>query len=213
MSFSSIPCLLQKNQYIHTICIFYNVLSISMTKLDTAVVKKDTILEIDGQLYRVIDFSFMQMQQRQWSYTFKVRNLITGWVQNMTFKSWTLLEQADVSNMAAIYLYHSGDTYSFMENDSGEMHDLPASTIEEYIPYLKENLEVYLTIYKENIIGVILPKSITYTITETVPGIKGDRAQAGKKPAILETGLEVVVPLHKEVGQTVVVNTLTGEAS
>ena len=184
-----------------------------MTKLDTAVVKKDTILEIDGQLYRVIDFSFMQMQQRQWSYTFKVRNLITGWVQNMTFKSWTLLEQADVSNMAAIYLYHSGDTYSFMENDSGEMHDLPASTIEEYIPYLKENLEVYLTIYKENIIGVILPKSITYTITETVPGIKGDRAQAEKKPAILETGLEVVVPLHKEVGQTVVVNTLTGEAS
>ena len=115
--------------------------------------------------------------------------------------------------MAAIYLYHSGDTYSFMENDSGEMRDLPASTIEEYIPYLKENLEVYLTIYKENIIGVILPKSITYTITETVPGIKGDRAQAGKKPAILETGLEVVVPLHKEVGQTVVVNTLTGEAS
>lgn len=184
-----------------------------MVKLDTAEIKKGTILEVDWQLFRVIDFSFMQMQQRQGSYTYKVRNLITWGVQNMTYKSWTLLEQADVSNMAAIYLYNSGTTYSFMENDSGEMHDLEADAIEEYIPYLKENLDVYLTIYQGNVIWIVLPKTITYTITETVPWLKGDRSTAGKKPATLETWLEVMVPLHKDAGQTVTVNTATGEAS
>lgn len=184
-----------------------------MTKLDTAEVKKGTILEIDGNLFSVLDFSFMQMQQRQWSYTFKVRNLITWGVQNITFKSGTLLEQADVSNMAAIYLYNSGTSYSFMENDSGEMHDLEKDTIEDIVPYLKENLDLYLTIYQGNVIGVVLPKTITYTITETVPWLKWDRSTAGKKPATLETWLEVMVPLHKEVGQTVTVNTATGDAS
>jgi elongation factor P len=182
-----------------------------MVKIDTSEVKKETILEIDGQLYRVIDFSFMQMQQRQGSYTFKVRNLITGGVQNITYKSGTMLEKGDVTTKNALYLYNSGDSYSFMENDSGEIYELAKETIEDVVPYLKENMDLFLMIYQGNVLNVILPKTITYTIKETVPGVKGDRSTAGKKPAILETGLEVNVPLHKEAGQTVVINTTTGE--
>lgn len=195
-----------------TINVFY-LCTDDIMKIITSDIKKWTMLEIEGQLYKVIDFSFMQMQQRQGSYTYKLRNMISWWVQNMTFKSGTLLEQADVMTKNAIFLYAAGDNYTFMENDTGEMRELNKEDIQESIPYLKENMDCYMTLYKGDVIGVILPPTISYKIVSTVPGVKGDRAQAGKKPAILETGLEVQVPLHKEAWQTVVVNTLTGDAS
>lgn len=180
-------------------------------KLDVSEIKKNTILEIDGQLYKVLDFSFMQMQQRQGSYSFKLRNLVTGNVQTFTFKSGTVIEKGDVATNNAIYLYHSWDTYSFMENDSGEMYDLDKSTIDDVLPYLKENLELFLMTYKGKVLSVLLPTTITYTIKSTVPGIKGDRSKAGKKPATLETGMEISIPLHKNEGDTIILNTITGE--
>ncbi len=180
-------------------------------KIDVAKVKKNTILDLDGNLMKVLDLSFMQMQQRQGSYTFKVQNIITGNVQNVTFKSGTVLDLADVSKMNAVFLYTAGDTYSFMENDTGIMHDLDKSVVEDVAPYLKENLDVFLEKHGDNVLSVLLPITIQYKITETVPGVKGDRAQAGKKPATLETGLEVQIPLHKNEGDTVTVNTETGD--
>jgi elongation factor P len=77
------------------------------------------------------------------------------------------------------------------------MHDLSKDSIEDVVPYLKENMDLYLMVYQGNVLNVILPATVTYTIASTVPGVKGDRAQAGKKPATLETGLEIMVPLHK----------------
>ena len=85
--------------------------------------------------------------------------------------------------------------------------------IEDIALYLKDGLDVFLMKYEGNIINVILPQTITYVIESTVPGLRGDRSSAGKKPATLETGLEVQIPLHKEAGQSVVVNTVTGDAS
>jgi len=180
-------------------------------KLDVSEIKKNTILEIDGQLFKVVDFSFMQMQQRQGSYSFKMKNLVTGSVQTFVYKSGSVIEKWDVATNNAIYLYHSWDTYSFMENDSGEMYDLDKSAIEDVLPYLKENLELFLMTYKGQVLNVLLPNTISYTITTTVPGIKGDRAKTGKKPATIETGMEVMIPLHKVEGDTVTVNTITGE--
>ncbi len=160
---------------------------------------------------KVLDTSFMQMQQRQGSYTFKVQNIITGNVQNVTFKSGTVLDLADVSKMTAVFLYTAGDTYSFMENDTGNMHDLDKSVVADVIPYLKENLDVFLEKHGEEVLSVLLPITIQYKVTETVPGVKWDRATAGKKPATLETGLEVMIALHKNEGDMVTVNTETGE--
>jgi elongation factor P len=182
-------------------------------KIVTSDIKKWTILEIDGQLYKVLDFSFMQMQQRQWSYTYKMRNIISWWVQNMTYKSWTVLELAEVATKNAVYLYNSWDVYSFMENDSWEMFDLNKDMVEDIIGYLKENMDCFLTIYKWNVIGVILPTTISYKIISTVPGVKWDRAQAGKKPATLETWMEIMIPLHKNEWDMVTVNTLTWETN
>lgn len=182
-------------------------------KLDVSEIKKNTILEIDGQLFKVVDFAFMQMQQRQGSYSFKLRNLVTGGVQTLVYKSGSVIEKGDVATNNAIYLYHSWDTYSFMENDSGEMYDLDKSSIEDVIPYLKENMDLFLMTHKGKVLSVLLPTTISYAIKSTVPGVKWDRAKTGKKPATLETGLEIMVPLHKNEGDTVTLNTLTGEAN
>ena len=182
-------------------------------KLDVSEIKKNTIVEIDGQLFKVVDFAFMQMQQRQGSYSFKMKNLITGGVQTFTYKSWTVLEKGDVITKNAVFLYKAGDTYTFMENDTGEMHDLNKDMVDDITGYLKENMDCFVMVYKGNVISVILPPTVSYVIKSTVPGVKWDRAQAGKKPATLETGMEIMIPLHKNEGDTVTLNTLTGETN
>jgi elongation factor P len=141
-------------------------------KIDVAKMKKGTIVDLDGSLMKVLDMSFMQMQQRQGSYTFKVQNIVTGNVQQVAFKSGTALDLADVSRMSAVFLYVAGDTYSFMENDTGVMHDLDKSVVEDVAGYLKENLDVFLEKHGENVLSVMLPATIQYAIKETVPGIR-----------------------------------------
>ena len=128
---------------------------------------------------------------------------------NMTYKSGSVIEKADVITKSAIFLYNAGDTYTFMENDSGEMYELDKEKVDDITGYLKENMDCYVMVYKGNVISVILPPTVSYTIASTVPGVKGDRAQAGKKPATIETGLEIMIPLYKNEGDTVTLNTLT----
>lgn len=180
-------------------------------KIDTSSIKKGTILQIDGKLLKVIDIAHTHTGRGGATYTFKVKNIVDGWNQQVTYKSGTILEQADVATRNAMYLYNSGDSYAFMELDNSEMHDLPAEQIEDVAPYLKENLNCFVMVYEWAIIGVILPLVIEYKVIETVPGVKGDRQSAGKKPATLENGLEVEVPLHIEAWAIVKVNTTTGE--
>ena len=100
-----------------------------------------------------------------------------------------------------------------MLNDTSEMYELEGKEIDDVTPYLKENLDCFLMMYEGNVIGVILPAVIEYTVAETVPGVKGDRSSAGKKPATLDNGLEIQIPLHMESGATVRVNTSTGETA
>lgn len=182
-------------------------------KIDTSDVKKGTILNLDDQLYRVTDTSHTHMGRQGATYSFKVKGITTGKTKIVTYNAGTVLEQAEVQTKSAIFLYSAGDDYSFMINDTGEIHELRSEEVEDVAWFLKENLDVYLMIYQDNIIGVILPTTVEYTITTTMPWIKGDRAQAGKKTATLETGMEIQVPLHKNEWDTVVVNTSTGEAS
>lgn len=184
-----------------------------MVKIDTADVKKGTILEMDGGLYKVVDISHTHMGRQGATYGFKVKEVTTGKTKVSTYNAGTTLEEAEVSTMNALFLYSAGDTYSFMVSDTGEMYDLDADQIEDVTWWLKENMDVYLMMYQGNIINVILPTTVEYTIAQTVPGVKGDRANAGKKPATIETWLEIQVPLHKNEGDVVTVNTLTGSVS
>lgn len=178
-------------------------------KIDTSNVKKGTVLDVEGKLFKIIDISHTHTGRWSATYSFKAKNIINGGNLTLTYKSWTILEQVEVNTNNAVFLYSGGDSYTFMENDTSEMHDVPADSIEDVIPYLKENLDCYLMVLDWGVIGVILPNTIEYVITETVPGIKGNRSSSGKKPATLENGLEVMVPLHVESGATVRVNTMT----
>lgn len=182
-------------------------------KINPGEVKKGTILQIDGKLFRITDMSHTHMARGGATYTFKAKDVITGKTNTFTYQSSVTLEQAEVQTNTATFLYKAGKSYSFMENDTGEMYDLEEDMIEDIALFLKDGLDVFLMKYEGNVINIILPQTVTYVIASTVPGIKGDRSSAGKKPATLETGLEVQIPLHKTEGQTVVVNTMTREAS
>ncbi len=182
-------------------------------KIDTANVKRGTILNVDGKLMKVLDISHTHTGRGSATYTFKSKNIVDWGNLNLTYKSWTTLEQADVATQNAVFLYAAGDSYTFMLNDTSEMYELDGDDISDVLPYLKENLDCFLMIYNENVIWVILPTTIEYTIAETVPGVKGDRASAGRKPATLDNGLEIQVPLHLEAWATVRVNTLTWETA
>ena len=182
-------------------------------KIDTSEVKKGTILQVEGKLWKVIDMSHTHTGRGSATYTFKAKDIVNGGSQNLTYKSGTTLESADVATKNAVYLYQAGENYVFMENDTSEMHELTDEVIEDAIPYLKENLDCFVMIFNDQVIGVILPNTIEYTVTSTVPGVKGDRSSAGKKPATLENGLEVQVPLHISEGATVRVNTVSGDVS
>ncbi len=193
--------------------VFLFVKNFLMGKIDTSDVKKGKILKIEGKLFKVTDLSHTHMARGGATYTFKVKDILAGKTNTFTYQSGTILEEAEIQTNNGIFLYSTGDSYSFMENDTGEMYELDADNISDITGYLKENLDIYLVKYEGNVINILLPQTITYTITQTVPGIKGDRAQAGKKPATIETGMEIQVPLHKSEGDTVTVNTMTGDAS
>jgi len=182
-------------------------------KIDPSKVKRWVILDVDGKLYKVIDTSHTHTWRWWATYSFKVKNIVDGGNLLLTYKSTATLLQADVSTQNALFLYEAGSEYTFMLNDTSEMYTLDEDDIEDVIPYLKENLDCFLMLHEGNVIGVILPSTIEYTVAETVPGIKGDRSSAGKKPATMDNWLVVQVPLHISEGAKVRVNTDTGSVS
>ncbi len=109
------------------------------------------------------------------------------------------------------YLYASGDTHTFMDTSSYEQTELQAGQIERELQFLKENMEVNILTYQGETIGVDLPNNVELTVTETEPGIKGDTASGGTKPATLETGLTVQVPFFVNEGDVLVISTSDGK--
>ncbi len=182
-------------------------------KIDTADVKKGTVLDVDGKLFKVLDIGHTHTGRGSATYTFKAKNIVNGGNLNLTYKSGTTLEQAEVSTQHALFLYAAADSYTFMLNDTSEMFEIAGEDITDVVPYLKDNLDCFLMMHEGNVLGVILPTVIEYVVANTVPGVKGDRASTGKKPATMDNGLEVQVPLHISEGATVKVNTSTGETS
>ena len=182
-------------------------------KITTSDVTIGTILDLDGGLFKVIDMGHTHTWRWGATDSFKVKEIITGKVKNVTYTAWANLEKAEVQTNNAVFLYKAGDMYSFMENDTGEMFDIEEATIDDITPYLKENLDCYIMKHNGDILSVILPATIEYTIESTVDGIKWDRSKAGTKPATLSNGMEVQVPLHKDVWQIVTINTQTGKVS
>ncbi|MCM8797184.1 MAG: elongation factor P [Candidatus Omnitrophica bacterium] len=140
----------------------------------------------------------------------KMRNLKTGNVQEMTFRGDEKIEQAFVEERKLQYLYKSGNMYHFMDQETYEEIAISEEILSDKIKFLKDNLEVQGFFYKHEILNINLPFFIEFTVTHTEPGIKGDTAKSGTKPATIETQAVIQVPLFINTGDKIKVDTRTG---
>jgi elongation factor P len=169
--------------------------------------KTGLTIEVDGGIWRVIDFQHVKPGKGAAFVRSKLRNLRTGAIQEKTFRAGEKVAKAQIDNRRMQYLYASGDQHVFMDNESYEQIELPSTAIEYELKFLQENMEVSIMMYHGETLGVELPNTVTLEVTETEPGIKGDTASGGTKPATLETGLTVQVPFFINQGDKLIINT------
>ncbi|HWL13156.1 MAG TPA: elongation factor P [Ureibacillus sp.] len=168
-------------------------------------------IEVDNGIWRVIDFQHVKPGKGAAFVRSKLRNLRTGAIQEKTFRAGEKVAKAQIDNRKMQYLYANGDQHVFMDSESYDQIELPESAIEYELKFLQENMEVQIMMYQSETLGVELPNTVVLEVTETEPGIKGDTASGGTKPATLETGLIVQVPFFINQGDKLIIN--TAEAS
>ncbi|WP_339196821.1 elongation factor P [Aeribacillus sp. FSL k6-2211] len=167
-------------------------------------------IEVDGGIWRVLEFQHVKPGKGAAFVRSKLRNLRTGAIQEKTFRAGEKVARAQIDTRKMQYLYANGDQHVFMDTESYEQIELTSKQIEYELKFLKENMEVYIMMYQGETIGIELPNTVELTVTETEPGIKGDTASGGSKPATLETGLVVQVPFFVNEGDIIIVNTSDG---
>lgn len=166
---------------------------------------------IGGDPCSIIENEFVKPGKGQAFNRVKIRNLKTGRVLDKTFKSGETVEGADVIDINMQYLYSDGEFWYFMAPDTYEQHAADANAVGESHLWLKGQDMCEVTLYNGNPIAVTPPNFVELAITDTDPGLKGDTAQGGTKPATLETGAMVKLPLFLEIGEIVKVDTRSGE--
>ncbi|NPA52371.1 MAG: elongation factor P [Aquificae bacterium] len=180
-------------------------------KIDINKVQKDMFIVIDGQPYRVINYEHVKPGKGQAFVRIKAKNMKTGNVTEITFKSSEKIELADFEQRMATYSYTDGNYYYFLDTQTYETVSIPKEAVENEAKFLKEGMEVFIFYDKGNPIGIELPKHVVYEVVETEPGIKGDTATSATKPATIETGAVVQVPLFINTKDKIKVDTRTGE--
>ena len=173
--------------------------------------KTGATIEVDGDIWRVIEFQHVKPGKGAAFVRSKLRNLRTNNINEKTFRAGEKIKRAQIDNLRMQYLYANGDEHVFMNNETYDQIELASDQIEYELKFLKENMEVHVIQFKEEILGVELPITVELEVTETEPGIKGDTASGGSKPATVETGLTVQVPFFVNVGDTLVINTEEAE--
>lgn len=173
--------------------------------------KKGVICQLDGQPYRVIDYSQKVMGRGGSIVNVKLKSLINGAVIPKTFKGQEKIEPAEVTNKTVQYLYNDGTTYFFMDPASFEQFELVAELVGGANDYIREGDELSLQFFGDRVINVELPKNVYLKVTYTEDVVKGDTTSNVLKNATLETGLEVKVPAFIKTGDIISVDTATGE--
>ena len=169
------------------------------------------VIELDGAPWMVMDYERHKMQQRAPVTRIKMKNLLSGAVVERTFQRYdTDFTVADIDNRPTQYLYTDGEFYYFLDQETFDQYELTTEILGESLGYLKENANVEVVFYKGSAITVNLPTHVELEVTETPPSFRGDTAQGGNKPATLETGLRINVPMFITPGTVVRVDTRTG---
>ena len=179
--------------------------------MDVSDLKKNVKLLLNEQPFTVTEFMFVKPGKGQGLYKCKLKNLMTGAILERTWRSGEKLESANVESRTFQYLFASGDMFTFMDNDSYEQIEVPSEVVGYNKNFLMDQIEVDLLFFNGKVIDVTLPSHVVMTITETGEGAKGDTATGATKPAIVETGFEIQVPLFLKQGERVKIDTRTGE--
>ena len=172
--------------------------------------RKGIIIELDGELYQVLDYHHLKLGRGSAQIRLKVRDIRGGHTIERTFQATEKFARARLDFRTMQYLYNEGDLYYFMDEENFEQLPLNASHLGDALNYLKEGMSLEVSSYKGELVGVELPITVELEVTQTDPGFKGDTATAGNKPAKLETGLKIQVPLFVSQGDIIKVDTRSG---
>jgi len=171
--------------------------------------RKGITVELEGKVYQVIGYQHVKMKRTALARV-KLRDIQGGHTIERTFQSNEKFTRARLNYRRMQYLYNDGDLYYFMDEESFEQMPLNASQLGDTISYLKEGISLEVSSYKGELVGVELPITVELSVTKTDPGFKGDTATAGNKPAKLETGITIQVPLFINEGDVIKVDTRNG---
>ena len=173
--------------------------------------KNGMTLDLDGELWNVVEFQHVKPGKGGAFVRTTLKNVTSGKVVDKTFNAGTKVETANVDKRSMTYLYADGTDYVFMDGDTFEQIYVPAATLGDGASYLLENTEVVVAVHDDTPLYVELPASVELTVEYTEPGLQGDRSSGGTKPAKLETGYTIQVPLFLTTGEKVKVDTRTGD--
>jgi elongation factor P len=171
--------------------------------------RKGITIELDGKLYQVIDYQHIKMKRTALARV-KLRDIMDGHTIEQTFQNTEKFVRARLDYRNMQYLYNDGGLYYFMDEENFEQTSLDESQLGDAMNYLKEGMSLQIASYKDKLVGVELPITVELKVTETGPSFKGDTASAGTKPATLETGLTIQVPMFINEGDTIKVDTRSG---
>ena len=179
--------------------------------ISTADFRTGLTIETDGDIFQIVEFQHVKPGKGGAFVRTKLRNLRTGSVTDKTFRAGERMEQAIIDRRSMQFLYRSGDEYTFMDMETFDQITLPSQNIGDGAAYLKADMEVSVIRYEDELLGVELPNTVDLAVSQTDPGLRGDTATGGSKPATLETGAIVNVPLFINEGDILRVDTRTGQ--
>lgn len=174
-------------------------------------IKNGLTVKIDNNIYTVVEFQHVKPGKGSAFVRTKLKNLRTGATTEITFNAGVKIETAHVEKQNMQFLYNQGDTYYFMNMQTYDQIELAKSSIGDDVKYLKENLEVIISFYEGELMGIILPDKVEYLVTKSDPGVKGNTTSTAMKDAELETGMTVKVPMFISEGEKIVVSTADGK--
>ncbi len=178
--------------------------------IDVNDLRKGVTFEIDGSLYRVLEYSHNKPGRGNATIRIKARDLKTGTTLEKTFPSGDRVQDVRLDHRMSSYLYSDGDFYYFMDIETFEQTTVRKDTIEEYAGFLKENMEVKLTFYHDEVVDIELPTTVDMRVIEAEMAVKGDTATGVTKKVKVESGLDVMTPYFVTAGDTIRIDTRTG---
>lgn len=178
--------------------------------ISTSDFKTGLTIEIEGDVYTIVEFQHVKPGKGAAFVRTKLKNLKTGGVTERKFNASEKVETAHVERRDMQYLYKDGDHFVVMDNESYEQTGLTEEQIGDGVKWLKENMNLGVLLFNGTVIGVDLPNTVQLTVAHTEPGVKGDTATGGSKPATMETGAIVQVPFFVNEGEVLIIDTRTG---